>query len=330
MDFSSEVAVNNELSLAEIEKFTKKLGGNLFNINLTGGEPFLRGDIFEIVSLYCKNTSVQTVNIATNGMFTGAVKALIDKFRAEKFRQKLMFSISVDNFQSLHNENRGIKGLYENAIKTYKLVESFGSGQIVPTIAITVTPYNYSNVIDLYTYLKKEGIRSFFAILMREEGAIKNIEHKKDVLDAYRRLAALINTDQLQNQTAGMRRDFKASYLKARTNLVNGVLPKIYLTKKFISYCSAGTLFGVIYANGDVFLCEILNNYNFGNIRDYDMDFRQMWDSNNSQKCREYIKRSRCSCTFECAWSVNIISNIKFIPQLFFYLWKNLWSQRKK
>jgi MoaA/NifB/PqqE/SkfB family radical SAM enzyme len=330
IDFDTKALFNNELSLAEIEQLTKNLGSSLCNVNLTGGEPFLRSDIFEIVSLYCRNTSVEIINIATNGMYTDAVGTLLDKFRKSKFKKKLMFSISIDNFESLHDNNRNVKGLFENAIKTYKLIESYKDKQIVATIAITITPYNYENVMPLYNHLKNIGIKSFFAILMRKEGVIRNVDEKKEILDAYGKLTNLITTDQRKGRTVGMGDDLKGSYLKARTNLINRILCRTYLTKKFICYCSAGALFGVLYANGDVFPCEVLNDYNLGNIRDYHMDFMKLWNSNKVRECREYIKRSRCSCTFECACSVNIISNIKFIPRLFFYLWKNIKWKRKK
>lgn len=330
IDFDNNALFNNELSLSEIEQLTKKLGGNLFNINLTGGEPFLRKDIFEIVSLYCRNTPVEVINIATNGVYTDAVRVLIEKFKESKLKKKLMFSIAIDNFEVLHDNNRNVKGLYANAVKTYKLIESYKDTQIVGTIAITITPYNYENVIALYHYLKKQGIKSFFPILMREEGIVKNVEKKNEILEAYDKLTTLIKVDQFKARTAGMGNDLKGSYLKARTNLMNKILLRTYIAKKFICYCSAGTLFGVIYANGDVFPCEILNNYNLGNLRDYDMDFMKLWDNNKSRQWRDHLKKSRCSCSFECAWSVNIISNIKFMPQLLFYLCRNIRWKRKK
>jgi MoaA/NifB/PqqE/SkfB family radical SAM enzyme len=330
IDFDNKTLSNNELSLAEIEQFTKKLGSNLYNINLTGGEPFLRNDIFEIVFLYCKNTSVEVINIATNGMYTEAVGTFIEKFRNLNFNKKLMFSISIDNFESLHDNNRNVKGLYENAIKTYKLIDSYRDKQIVATIAITITPYSYENAVGLYNYLKSKGINSFSAILMREESVVRNIDKKKEIVDIYGKLTTLIRADQLKGHALGMRGDLIGSYLEARNVLINSILFRTYLNKKFICHCSAGALLGVIYANGEVFPCEVLNNYNLGNIRDYNMDFIRLWNSNKARQCREHIKKSRCSCTFECAWSVNIISNIKFMPQIFFYLCKNLQWKRKK
>jgi len=325
IDFRNE-ASSDELSISEIERLTKKMGGSLYNVNLTGGEPFLRKDIFEIVSLYCKNTSAEIINITTNGTYTDAVRDLIERFRSAKFKQKLMFSISIDNFEPAHDDNRGVKGIYSNALKTYKLIESYEDRQIVGTISITVTPHNHCTVTGLYRHLRRQGVKSFFPILIREEGAVRNIENKPAILAAWSKLQAQIKADRLE----GMGDDPKGIYSKARSDLINKILPEIYLTKRYVCHCSAGTLFGVIRPNGDVLPCEVLDSRNLGNLRDYDMDFMKLWNSEKSGQWRRDLKKNRCSCSFECAWSVNIASNIKFIPRLLFHILENIsWKRRR-
>ena len=42
----------NELSLEQIEKISKTTGSALRNIALTGGEPFIRDDLFEIANIW--------------------------------------------------------------------------------------------------------------------------------------------------------------------------------------------------------------------------------------------------------------------------------------
>lgn len=176
IDFDNPEFFKNELNLKEIGKLSKNLGGSLFNVNLTGGEPFLRQDLFEIASLYFKNAKIKSLFITTNGMFTRKIKEFIDKFISSEIKGKLFFSISIDNFEKEHDLNRGVKGLFKKAIETYKLIESYNNRNIIPNVAITVTNYNYDKVLDIYDYLKKEGIRSFTSTIMREEGKIKKIK----------------------------------------------------------------------------------------------------------------------------------------------------------
>ncbi|HIH38904.1 TPA: hypothetical protein HA245_08240, partial [Candidatus Woesearchaeota archaeon] len=84
----------------------------------------------------------------------------------------------------------------------------------------------------------------------------------------------------------------------------------------YVAPCHSGALFGVIYANGDVYPCEILNDKKLGNLRDFDMNFMDLWNSKPVKECRSFIHDTKCTCTFECAWSINIISNAQFFPEL--------------
>lgn len=176
IDFNDPLSFEKELSIEEIARLTKTFGDALYSVYISGGEPFLRKDIFEIVSAYCKDTAVESVNIATNGMHTKAIGVFIDKFRAAGLGKRLMISISIDDFEAQHDSNRRAPGLYKNAIASYKLIDSYGDKRIFPAVAITVTSYNYKNVVDVYRSLKTNGLRAFSAILMREQGVVKIIE----------------------------------------------------------------------------------------------------------------------------------------------------------
>ena len=67
----SMVYRKQELSLEEIDKVTASMGkGSLMFLLPTGGEPFLRKDIGEIIKIFHKNTGVRNVGIPTNGSTT--------------------------------------------------------------------------------------------------------------------------------------------------------------------------------------------------------------------------------------------------------------------
>jgi len=60
----------NELSIEEINKFTKTMDP-LLHLIITGGEPYLREDIDEIVKIFYENTKVPIISIPSNGFFYG-------------------------------------------------------------------------------------------------------------------------------------------------------------------------------------------------------------------------------------------------------------------
>ncbi len=319
IDFDHPDVFKGELTLEEIDKLTKSFGRSMLNVNLTGGEPLLRKDFFEIVKMYFKNAGVRSIYITTNGMFTKLTKDFLDKFILSNIKGKIILSFSIDNFEEGHDENRRVKGLYRNTLNTYNLVKGYNNPNILANISITVTDHNYDKVIELYNYLKnEEGVDAFTAIAMREEGVIKKINPsaKKKIYDAYVKLTSLIKEDMLNNKTKGYKKEgIQGTLLNSKNMIMYKNIADSYMQPKYISHCPAGALFGVIWANGMVYPCEILNKP-LGNLRDHNMNFMELWKNEKTKEVKKFIKDTNCNCTFECAWAINIISNKRYIPTL--------------
>ena len=58
---------NDELTLEEIEKIFRSMG-HIYVFNISGGEPFLRSDITEIIKAACHHLSPGVVHIPTNAI----------------------------------------------------------------------------------------------------------------------------------------------------------------------------------------------------------------------------------------------------------------------
>ena len=318
IDFDHPDIFKGQLTLEEIKKLTKSLGKSLINVNLTGGEPLLRNDFFEIIEAYFTNTPIKSIYITSNGMYTELTKKLLDKFIASRIKGKIIFSFSIDGIGEDHDKIRKVKGLYTNVIRTYRMVQGYGRKNIEAKIGITVTDQNYDKVVEVYRHLRdKMGIKGITAGIMREEGVVKRIdpEVKKKIHEGYTKLIAEIHSDLLSGKMEGYKRDLQGRLINAKNLIVNNVQVNTYLNPHYVSHCPAAALFGVIGAKGEVYPCEILDK-KLGNLRDYGMDFMKLW---NNQKCKEvkkFIKDTNCNCSYECAWSINVISNKKYIPGL--------------
>lgn len=319
IDFNNPKLYQQELSLDEISKMTDHLGNSLVNVNLTGGEPFLRTDIFEIAKAYFQNAKVQSLYITTNGSYPDLIKQFIDQFLLAKISGKLIFAISIDDFEKKHNQNRRVNNMFNNAIKSYQIIANHHCKNIIVNIAITVTFQNYKNVKNLYFHLKKDyNISSFTATLFREQGISKNKDTKTQVkvYKAYLELSRLISQDLTNKKISGFDSSFQGKIMNSKNLITYKNLKKMILHPQFISACPAGVLFGVIYPNGDVYPCEILGNQEMGNLKDFNYNFMSLWQSPRAKKVKQLIKNNRCHCSYECAWSINIISHIRYIPRL--------------
>ena len=94
------------------------------------------------------------------------------------------------------------------------------------------------------------------------------------------------------------------------------MIKKMYLDSKYLSPCPAGSLFGIITANGLVYPCEILEDKKLGNLRENNMNFMKIWKNNVTKETKKFIIKSKCNCTYECALSYNILGNWRYQPQL--------------
>ena len=109
---------SSELTLEEIEVLSKKMDPLLFLLP-TGGEPFLRDDLGEIIKLFYKNNRVQNVGIPTNGFFTEKIVRIIKDILETCPNLDLGVDVSIDGVREKHDEIRGVRGLFDNAVRTF-------------------------------------------------------------------------------------------------------------------------------------------------------------------------------------------------------------------
>ena len=326
IDFDDPKTFKNELSVSEIEKITKNLGPNLTNVNLTGGEPFARKEITDIARCYFKNTNVESITMPSNGSLTKRMISFAKTIKKEFPKKKVLISISIDDLPKMHSKIRKIDNLFEDAMKSYHALKRI-SENIMVNIAITCSHENYKNVPQLYSELKeKYGVRSISANIVRDEGVYKIPKNKKkNILKAYTYLTEKILEDFKNKKLDNYNLDtLQGRIINKKNFMLYEIMKKQYLKPHFVSTCHAGSLFGIIGADGTVFPCEILDKP-LGNLKDFNYDFMALWHSKKTKKEKDWIKKTNCHCTYDCAWSLNILGNIKYQPKLVESLFGKCW-----
>ncbi len=150
MCFQKEIRNNNfsvsELSYEEIVNIIDQMQPYTL-ITLTGGEPFIRLDISEIIKYACKKNFC---NILTNA-------TLIDEddiFLLIESKVRLL-GISIDGMDKRHEEIRGVKGCFEKTISTIRLLQNMKQkyGKKYPLIDIK-TMILGENINEIYEIAK--------------------------------------------------------------------------------------------------------------------------------------------------------------------------------
>jgi radical SAM protein with 4Fe4S-binding SPASM domain len=115
-----------EPSLPEIKKLFSEVKGFIYRLDLLGGEPMLRQDIYEVIQAAKKTGKIRLVTIFTNG-------TLVDKEAALRLKQAGLNAAFVSFFSStpeiqdnisgcsgtFEKKLSGIKALIQEGIKTY-------------------------------------------------------------------------------------------------------------------------------------------------------------------------------------------------------------------
>ena len=314
IDFDNPKTFSNELNLDEIDKLTKNLGKSLLNVNLTGGEPFARKDIIDVAKKYLINTTIQSLYITTNASLPDRIKNFANEISKFDENAELTFQISIDDLPDNHNKVRKIDNLFDKCIDTYKLLSKM-SDKINPVVSITVTHENCDNIKSIFYYLHDVcKIKSIKCTIVRDEGVYTTpIEKRKKILEAYNWLTNEIKNKIKTNEIENYNSKSLQGKLHQKKDIISWeMVKKMYLNPKFISPCHAGGLFGIVDSKGFVHPCEILKDKTLGNLREENMNFMKIWKSNYTKQTKEFIIKTKCACTYECALSYNILGNWRY------------------
>ena len=133
--FKDPTKPSEEITLEEI----KKLPEMAFT-NVTGGEPFVRQDIPDIVrELYKKSDRIV---ISTNGYFTDRIIALCKEF------PKVGIRISIEGLQETNDKIRGIPDGFNRGYETLKTLVEMGHPDV--GFGMTVQDMNCQDLVPLY------------------------------------------------------------------------------------------------------------------------------------------------------------------------------------
>ena len=319
IDFDNPETFKNELTLNEIDELTKNLGKSLLNVNFTGGEPFARKDITEIAKLYIKNTTIQSIYVTTNASLPERVEDFAKNITYLNKNIELTLQISIDDLPDNHDKVRKINNLFDNCLDTYQRLKKFNSQNVNPVVGITVSHENCDNIKNIFEYLTlKCEIDSLKCTIVRDEGVYKTpIEKKKKIFEAYswltNKIQVMSNEKKINNYNL---KSIQGKIHNQKDKIAWKMIKEMYMNPKFISPCHAGSLFGIITSDGLVYPCEILEDKLLGNLRENNMDFMKIWNNNLTKSTKEFIIKSKCNCTYECALSFNILGNWRYQKDL--------------
>lgn len=247
--------------------------------NITGGEPFLREDIEDIVRVV--REKAERVVISTNGYYTDRIVALAEKY------PDLGFRVSLEGLPAANDELRGIKDGFDHGLRTLLRLRSMGVTDI--GFGITLSDRNADDLLELYELADAMGLEFATAAMHNTYYFHKfdNVITEKDrVAGNLKELAArLLKTKRPKNW-------FRAWFNVGLANYVNG--------GKRLLPCDMGTDIFFVDPFGAIKPCNAMDA-TMGSLKEKTFD--EIWNSPEAAAVRE---RVRC-CDSQC-WMIGSVS----------------------
>lgn len=274
-----------ELSLDTIRKLP-----DMYFTNITGGEPFIREDIKEIVAVLREKSD--RIVISTNGFFTDRIVDLAKSFPDVGIR------ISIEGLEETNNAIRGLENGFQRGYTTLKTLREMGVKDI--GFGMTVQDKNAPDLLPLYRISDELGMEFATASLHNSFYFVeaKNIIHDRPMVAK--------NFEGLVNELLRSKRPKK--WFRAYFN--HGLINYLYGQPRLLPCdMSFDTFF--IDPYGDVMPCngtaqkEVMGNLNR-------QSWEELWNSPEAEEARNTVRH----CDRQC-WMIGSVS-----PAMHKYIWK--------
>lgn len=283
-----------EISIETIKKLPK-----MYFTNITGGEPFIREDLADIVrELYKKSDRIV---ISTNGFFTDRIIKLCEEFPNVGIR------ISIEGLEETNNQIRGLEDGYNKGYSTLKKLVEMKHPDV--GFGMTVQDANAKDLVPLYQKANELNMEFATASL---HNSFYFVEAKNIIQD---RPMVAKEFERLVNELLNSNSPKK--WFRAYFN--HGLINYIYGQKRLLPCdMSFDTFF--IDPYGDVMPCngtkdkEVMGNLN-------EQTWEELWSSEQAEKVRTKVRHCDRNC-----WMIGSVS-----PAMHKYIWKPaFWVIRHK
>ncbi|MGE4158445.1 MAG: radical SAM protein [Planctomycetota bacterium] len=321
--FNLETVMNppdTDLTLEEIERTAKSLP-HLVQLTLSGGEPFMRQDIVDLVGLFYTYSGVRNLTIPTNGSLTDLSLARLRDMALRFPELTVRVSVSLDAVGERHNELRRLPGTFDKAVRLLRQthVLSRSLPNLVTSVISVYSGHNEKDMRELLPWLD-ENVEVHMQSLLLARGKLDEASAatKASVFDELtadldRRIAA-------RNKVGSFFGRVVLGKVSNLTRRAVSTLARHGSRKEDYFGCVAGTRLVVLWEDGRVSPCEVITtldwvaphleehgNFVLGNARDKPVG--EILRSAAAAKARDFIRKERCTCTFECAVSASLVFN---------------------
>jgi MoaA/NifB/PqqE/SkfB family radical SAM enzyme len=262
-----------------------KLPNSLRTINVTGGEPFLRKDIVELVAAIHKAAPKSRIVVSSNGFLTEKIRKEMVEMR--NTHPRLGIGISVDGLDSLHDSIRGVPGGFKRAIETVEVLKAEGFEDV--RLGMTIVKENADKVVEVYELSKKMGVEFTTTVAHNSDIYFRKSDNTpSEVTHELRGGVSAVQAEHLRSLSA--KKWFRAYHLA-------GIVEPT-IREGALGRCEAAFRFFFMDPKGDVYPCIVMNKV-IGNIKDFE-SLDDLFSSPAAADARKLVRACRSDCWMVC------------------------------
>jgi radical SAM protein with 4Fe4S-binding SPASM domain len=249
-----------------------KVPSTLRDINISGGEAFMRKDLVDIVKTVHQKCKNPRIVISTNGFRTGQVVTKMEDLR--KTIPNIGVGVSMDGIGEIHDKIRGIPKAYDKALTTLKALKERGFTNV--RIGFTAMNDNHGEMKKVYDLATSLGFQFATTVAQNSEIYFSTQVNQK-----------LTNGDLTDALGYVMKKELLSYHPKrwARAYFQSGVL-KFNEEGKRLLECRAGHDFFYLAPEGLVYPCLTIPSP-MGDLKGH--TFEEVWESEPAEKVRREI-----------------------------------------
>ncbi|UCG51097.1 MAG: radical SAM protein [Candidatus Latescibacterota bacterium] len=278
-----------------------KVPSTLRDVNISGGEAFMRKDIIDIVKVIHQKCNGPRIVVSTNGFRSEQIITKMEELR--KWIPKIGIGVSLDGIGETHNKIRGIKKAYEKTLKTLQQLREREFGNV--RIGFTAMNDNADEMKRVYDLATSMGFEFTMAVAQNSDiyfSTQANDQVKVGALtDA---LGYVIKKELLSHHPKRWMR----AYYESGSLLFNE-------EGRRLLECRAGIDFFYLAPEGLVYPCLTIPSI-MGDLKGH--TFEEVWESERADQVRAEIKGcEKCwmICTARSALRRNLPKALTWIAK---------------
>ena len=320
-----------DMTLNEIEKIFATMKPVYF-FNISGGEPFLRNDLPQIVELACKYLKPRIIHTPTNAIMPARIEEKTREILeiVRRYDPTVPFTVkpSIDGVGELHDEIRGVEGNFKKLLETVdrlkKIEEEYPTFHL--ELGTVISNYNIDRLGEIEDFVHSLGVESYRNEVAEQRTEFFNLgDPITPDAATYQRL--IKDFARKTEENIARKKDL-AKMTEALRIVYYDIAGRILEENRQVIPCYAGISNVHINFDGGVWPCCVLGyDKEMGNLRECDYDFQKLWKSPQAKAVRKSIKRKECVCPLANQGYSNILLHFRSLVRA---AWKSYQFGRKK